>query len=140
MEDFDEISSKNKILRKLPKKWNNEGKFYHDQTYIEREFSLYAKKLYESLLGIKKYYQEEFDKDNVYKIDEYIDLFNSVYNKYFHACIDDIQNFNEYYSSCENSNKNFDDNARFMYFIDCEGRSEKVFTFDKNNMTNGFTK
>ncbi len=72
------IESK-KISRCLPKDWDLKGKRYPLLYYLE--FSKYVESMYSHLLDIKKYYEKDFNEDNTYTIQEYIDLFNVITRK-----------------------------------------------------------
>ena len=74
------VLSSKKVIRDLPQDWESvkEGTNYKQ---VDVEFGTYCEKLYNSLLGIKKYYEKDFNADNTYTIDECIELFESSYNK-----------------------------------------------------------
>lgn len=125
------------ILKKLPKSWDNRDKAISEMTYGDLEMANYCKKLYSSLLGIKKYYQTEFDKDNVCTIDEYIGLFDDLYDQFLKLSIDDENVRQNYFDKLnENRFKTFD---RFKIFEAIEYRNKDIYKVKLNKEVTGFT-
>ena len=91
MEQINIIDLKgHKITKSLPKLWVASDKDKpNDDMFVLKDFAIYLEKLYNSLIGIKKNYQKEFNNDNTYTIDEYIGLFNSAFNKILKTLIPD---------------------------------------------------
>ena len=67
--EFNDTEIKNMLTRKVPKRWEP----YMDQFGMD-EIGRYLYLMQDSLKGIKKYYQKEFDADNIYPIQDYIDF------------------------------------------------------------------
>ena len=127
-----------KLNKKLPKSWNNENSYYHDSTYGDKEFAVYAKKLYASLKGIKNYYEKEFNEDNIYTIDEYIALFNRTYNKFLHQVIDDEKEREDYFITCKKSRFSVENHGRFKIIQELKYRNPKFFEFKDDEIV-GFS-
>ena len=82
-----DLASK-KVIRDLPQFWGNKSQKPNDFRQVDQEFGSYCEKLHNSFLGIKKYYQDEFNKANFYTIDEVISLFDDAYSKIFNTLCD----------------------------------------------------
>ena len=85
-----------KIIKNIPKNWHNSFKPMSDKVFCDIEFAIYCKTLYASLIGIKKFYENDFNKDNSNTIDEYIGFFNELYEKFLKLSIDENL-INEYF-------------------------------------------
>ena len=74
-------TNKNKISRILPQYWENADK---DDIYTNSipnallAFAQYSLKMIVGLTDIKRFYYSEFNKDNSYSINDYIEIFDSL--------------------------------------------------------------
>lgn len=127
-----------KTIRKLPKTWNSSA--ISEKVFGDIEFSIYCDKLFNSLIGIKKYYENDFNINNSYTIDEYINIFNSIYNNFLELAINDKNITTEYFEYCKNNKIDINSKARFDIFDKIQYRNKDVFRINKNNETIGFTK
>lgn len=131
------IETKNiKVTRVLPKSWRN--RIFGEKVFGDVEFATYCKKLYTSLLGIKKYYKSDFNKDNTHPIDEYIDLFNDLYDKFLNLSISNNQ-INKYFEECKKKEIDVDLNGRFDIFENLLQRNKDIYKTNAKNETTGFT-
>lgn len=71
------------LTRVFPKSWEKLNASSRDGVSAVSELSDFCMLLYNNLLCIREDYKEEFNEDNSYTIDEYIDLFDSTYEKIF---------------------------------------------------------
>lgn len=79
-----------KISRVLPKEWTTSDKDKpNKEFFVLEDFAIYLTKMYDSLIGIKKNYQKEFDADSPYTIDDFIDLFNNAFAKIVRSFVPD---------------------------------------------------
>ena len=89
MEQFIFDIKDKKISRFLPKSWGYSGeKITHNWINVPNELGRYCELLFLSLLDIKKFYENEFNKKNTYTIDEYIGIFDSVYAQIIDLLVD----------------------------------------------------
>ena len=132
-------SSNSKIIKLLPKTWNNRNKAFSEMVYGDKEFVIYCNKLYESLTGIKKFYENDFNKDNVCTIDEYLGFFNNLYNKFLNISIDDKSIIDDYFKSCKNLKIDINSRARFNIFDKIKYRNNKIYKLNNKHEVTGFT-
>ena len=103
-----------KLTKCLPKVWTTSDVDKPDnELFVLEDFSICSKKLFDSLVGIKKYYQSEFDADNAYTIDEIISLFDSAYEKIVKNLILDKKVRNNLINEKLKTNKDYYNSARF---------------------------
>ena len=83
MEQIDIDLKGHKLTKTLPKQWitSDIDQPKGRELFVLEDFEVYLNKLHASLLGIKKYYEKEFNKDSSYAIDDLIALYNNAYNK-----------------------------------------------------------
>ena len=74
------VFDENQIVRKMPKKWKD-LRLNGCCRNVQGEFGRYCKLLFESLVAIKHYYADFFNANNSWTIDEYISIFERLYNK-----------------------------------------------------------
>ena len=71
-----------KISRDLPKHWGYDiSDIFCSTKNAFMDFCRYVHKMQRALFEIKKFYKEEFNKDNSYTIDEYIGIFDNTIEK-----------------------------------------------------------
>ena len=131
--------SSSKIIRLLPKNWNNSRKAVSERTYGDIEFALYCEKLYASLLGIQKFYQEDFDSKNVCKISEYIDCFNDRYEQFLNLSINNSQEIEELYKKYTEKGFDIKTIGRFKVFDQIKHRNSLIYKINSSGEIKGFT-
>ena len=78
-----------KIHRNLPNTWSGEKLGFAGKAVDGAlELSRYAEKLYYSLLCIRHYYKDFFNDNNTTSIDDYIRVFDDVYNEIYDTLVD----------------------------------------------------
>lgn len=128
-----------KIVRKLPKSWDNSNKPSSESVFADTEFSLYCFHLYNSLLGIKEFYEEDFNKDDSLTIDDYISFFNNRFEKFLNLSVDSKTEIDEWYKLCQKRKVDIKKDGRFKLLEYTEYRNPKIYKLNKNNETIGFT-
>ncbi|HAJ77658.1 MAG TPA: hypothetical protein DCO89_01135 [Clostridiales bacterium] len=131
--------SSSKIIRKLPKKWNNQRKVLSERTHAEDDFAQYCRNLYTSLLGIKEFYEDDFNKNNICTIDEYISYFNSRYEKFVNLSINNEIQVAEWYTICNNRKIDVDKTGRFKVFEYVDARNPEIYKLTRSKDVIGFT-
>ena len=98
----------------------------------------YAKKLYLSLLGIKKYYEKEFNEDNTNSIDDYIEFFDYSYDNFIRVLIPNTKVRKELLYEEVVAGNDLYKVARFIFLEDIP-KDDKTFVFNENGKVAGFT-
>lgn len=129
----------NKIVKCLPKSWHNANKALSERVYPDSEFAIFCGKLYKSLIGIKKFYENDFNRDNICTIDEYIDYFNNQYSKFLNLSIDNKNEIEKYFNECYNKKINIEMRGRFEIFDKIRYRNPYIYSYNTRKDTNGFT-
>ena len=129
---------KRSLSRTLPKSWgavdDNDSKYSLDGL---SELGEYCSKLYNSLLSIREHYQAEFDRDNNYKIDDYIALYDSVFDNIRKILVKgDIYDKEKKY--CDERNLYFNENNRFELIKSQEKLNDRLFEYNKFGKIAGF--
>ena len=139
MEYFDVSLKSHKISKSLPKVWKTADKDSPEtEMFVLEDFSMYAKKLFDSLVGIKMFYEKEFNADNTNTIDEYIDLFNISFGSFINELVEDSGYvFGLTVYDVLKSHKKRED-LRFFSLLEDVKKSPKYFTFDEKGKVNGF--
>ena len=120
-----------KILRKLPKSWKSRSNDLNNKVYGNYEIAEYCRKLFDSLLGIKKYDEQKFNKNNSWTIDEYIQIFNSIYKQIFDTLIDKNM-AKAYFNMQKNPSNDFDRYKKFYIFSFTKTYNKSAFVFEKD--------
>lgn len=125
------------IKRKLPKRWEVDVTKNQSTTNGLIDLSTYVMHMHRALLDIKQYYEEDFNNDNTYSIDDYISLFNLSVKKINKLLLNR-------YNAISSTNKDyeFDVENSFCTFMKFQYRklNKKAFVFDKNSLDMyGFT-
>ena len=139
MKYFDIRLKCNKSLKSLPKIWTTEDKDIPEkEMFVMEDFSVYAKKLYESLIGIKKYYENDFNSNNIYTINNYIDLFNDYFNSLLSVLSPIAIHATEVTAFQALNGTSLDHDERFK-LLENIVKDSKHFVFDQNGKVIGFT-
>ena len=128
-----------KIQRKLPKSWS--GKmfgFSNQPVNAIFEIGRYTEMLYKSLLAVKRYYKDFFNENNTTTIEEYIDLFNSLYEHIFKVLIDE-NNSNYKLFRTSYLNHNWNTFGRFFALRKIKFYNYKSLKTDSCDSAIGFT-
>ncbi len=128
-----------KLTKTLPQVWLTPDRdIPENEMFVLEDFSVYAKKLYASLLGIKKFYQDKFNKNNTYTIDEYLQLFDSAYNKILNVFVPTTQATKIISSDKTLKQKDYNAETRFL-LLEKVLQNNNNFKFDENNNLIGFS-
>ena len=127
-----------KISKNLPQIWTSADKDIPDnEMFVVEDFLIYAGKLFKSLLGIKQFYEKEFNADNDCTIDEYIELFNHNYDKFLKAIIPNEQRRTNLIMQELGAGRDYWTDARFSILEDIL-KDKDVFAF-KDGKVVGFS-
>ena len=138
MDNLDLHLENHKLTKTLPKQWVTFDKDKPDkEMFVMEDFACYLKKLYQSLMGIKKFYENDFNKDNNCTIDEYIALFNSAFNKIIKLLIPSDLVRKEILKSLKGEKREYD-TLRFE-LLEKTPKYESCFKHDKDNNVVGFS-
>lgn len=136
---FDVKLKSQKLSKTLPQEWKTADKDGPGrEMFVLSEFSVYARKLYDSLIGIKRFYKKKFNADNDNTIDEYIDLFNSSLGAFINVLIKDSRYVYGLSNPDALKKGNSIQDERFS-ILEKVPRSKKFFTFNENGKITGFT-
>ena len=100
-----------KVYRYLPKTWDKDVTVLTSTTNGLVDLSGYVMNMNRALLDIKEYYEDDFNKDNTYTIDNYIDMFNYIVRK-----IDKLLLNKNHALHCNDEKYKFDPNTSFCIF------------------------
>lgn len=139
MKVYDIKLKNNKISKKFPKVWTTADKDNPDnEMFVLEDFSVYAKKLYKSLIGIKKYYEKDFNASNICTINSYIDLFNDNLNSILSVICSGSEHATKVTAFQALNGISLDHDERFD-LLENVVKDSKHFVFDKNEKVVGFT-
>ena len=138
MKLFETNLNGHKLTKTLPKVWKTSDKDTpKKELFVLEDFSMYLTRLYDSLIGIKTFYEKEFNDDNIYTIDEYISLFNVCYKKILRNLITNKKTLDEMIKEQVALGRDRDKNARFSVLTKIPKYSD---CFERHfNKVKGFT-